>query len=157
MAHYKKEITKWLYILLDKFFLDGAFIDKHAVFSAQEYYGFIRFEDGMSLTEFSLYYNEDRKSNRAFLSHLLKLGYLEKRDDPEDNRKKLLFLTVIGKEEHKRLSEELNQRLESILNELSFNDAVGVLKFISKLNQITVDKFKLEQIEREKELENLPL
>ena len=76
MAHYKKEITKWLYILLDKFFLDGAFIDKHAIFSAQEYYGFIRFEDGMSLTEFSLYYNEDRKSYRAFLSHLIRLVYL---------------------------------------------------------------------------------
>lgn len=156
MAHYKKEITKWLYILLDKFFLDGAFIDKHAVFSAQEYYGLIRFEDGMSLTEFGLYYNEDRKNNRAFLSHLLKLGYIEKRDDPEDNRKKLLFLTALGKEEQEGLSQGLNQRLESILNDLSFNDAVGVLKFISKLNQITVDKFKLEQIQRKKELEKLP-
>ncbi|NLY37199.1 MAG: winged helix DNA-binding protein [Tissierellia bacterium] len=156
MAHYKKEITKWLYILLDKFFLDGAFIDKHAIFSAQEYYGFIRFEDGMSLTEFSLYYNEDRKSNRAFLSHLLRLGYLEKKDDPEDNRKKLLYLTARGKEEQQRLFDGFNHRLESILNELSFNDAVGVLKFISKLNQITVDKFKLEQIEREKEREKLP-
>lgn len=155
MAHYKTEITKWLYILLDKFFLDSAFIDKHADFSAQQYYALIRFEDGMSITEFNLFYNEERKKSRAFLEDLLKLGYLEKRDDPEDHRKKLLFLTIYGKKKQKDLSTQLEKRLEAILNELSVNDAKGVLKFISKLNQITVDKFKLEEIERKKEIEDV--
>lgn len=150
MAPYKKEITKWLFILLDKLFLDGAFIDKHAPFRAQEYYGLIRFEDGMSMTEFSLFYNEERKASRAFLQKLLRGGYIEKQDDPEDHRKKLLFLTPWGREEKERWSRIFDDRLEAILSELSLNDAVGVLKFISKLNQITVDKLKLEEIERNK-------
>lgn len=142
MAHYKKEIIKWLHILLDKFFLDGAFIDKHAKLSAQESYGLIRLEDGMSLTEFSLFYNENRKINQAYLVKLIRLGYIEKKSDSEDKRKKLLYLTPLGEAEKKRLSSLLEAHLESILNDLTYNDSIGVLKFISKINQLTVEKYE---------------
>ncbi len=141
MAHYKKEINKWLYILLDKFFLDGAFIDKHSELNAQECYGLIRLEDGMSLTEFSLFYNESRRVNQAYLMKLTRLAYIEKRPDPEDQRKKLLYLTPRGLEKKEYLAELLEDHLEGILNELTYNDSLGVLKFISKINQLTVEKF----------------
>lgn len=153
MSHYKKEITKWLYILMDKFFLDGAFVGKHSDLNAQESYGLIRFEDGMNLTEFSTYYNENRKKSQAYLNKLIRLGYLEKRDDPEDNRKKLLYLTFNGVEKQNRLALLFSSQLESILNELTYNDSVGVLKFISKVNQLTVDKADLEALDMKKRQE----
>lgn len=150
MAHYKNEITKWSYILLDKFFLDGAFMDKHSLLDPQESYAFLRFEEGMSLTEFSLFYNVERKKSQAFLQSLLRLGLVEKVDDPEDARKKLLYLSPRGKEEQKRLQQTLEAHLDRILSNMSYNDSVGVLKFISKLNQITVEKLTLEELQEKK-------
>ena len=150
MAHYKSEITKWSYILLDKFFLDGAFLDKHSPLDPQESYALLRFEDGMSLTEFSLFYNVERKKSNAFLQTLLRQGLVKKVDDEEDARKKLLFLTPRGLEERERLHQTMEAHLERILNDMTYNDSVGILKFISKLNQITVEKRTLEQLKEKK-------
>ncbi len=150
MAHYKSEITKWSYILLDKFFLDGAFLDKHSLFDPQESYALLRFEDGMSLTEFSLYYNVERKKSTAFLQRLLREGLVKKVDDSEDARKKLLFLTPRGVEEQKRLKETLEAQFDRILGDMTYNDSVGILKFISKLNQMTVEKYKVEDWQEKK-------
>lgn len=148
MAHYKKEITKWSYIVLDKLFLDAAFVNKLSELDAQETYGLLRFEDGMNLTEFSTYYNESRRKSQAYLNKLFRLGYLEKRDDPEDRRRKLLYLTFRGQQEKIRLAEVFDSKLDNILGELTYNDSVGVLKFISKINQLTVAKPDLDDIEK---------
>ena len=52
-------------------------------------------------------------------------------------------MTEKGKRLQAQLLHELEEKMEFILSGLSHNEEVGILKFISKINQLTVEKYKV--------------
>lgn len=145
MPQYNKEIKKWIHILLDKVFFDQAFSDNKSSLSAEEAYIFSRFEDGISPEEFLRFYQTSRKASTRLLNLLLKEKYLEKREDPFDKRKRELYLTEKGKREKERINTILHNTIDMILSDFTVNEETAVLKFVSRINQLTVGKYEVEE------------
>lgn len=143
MPQYNKEIKKWIHILLDKVFFDQSFSDPDSRLSAEEAYIFSRFEDGLSPEEFLRYYQTSRKTSTRLLNFLLKEKYLVKREDPEDKRRRELILTEKGRREKEKLSGIIHETIDMILSDFTVNEEIAVLKFVSRINQLTVDKFEM--------------
>ena len=145
MASYHREIRKWLGILLDKFFLEAAYDPKPLGLSLSQAYVLTQFPDGASLTEYIQFYRVKRSEALSQLDVLIKKGFVEKVEDPADLRRRKLLLTEEGKRLQAHLLHELEEKMEFILSGLSHYEEVGILKFISKINQLTVEKFKVKR------------
>lgn len=68
-----------------------------------------------------------------------------KREDPEDKRRRELILTEKGRREKEKLSGIIHETIDMILSDFTVNEEIAVLKFVSRINQLTVDKFEMPE------------
>lgn len=69
--------------------------------------------DELTMTEIADNINRDRSTVTTLVKKLIKLGYVDSRENPEDRRSSLVFLTKEGKklkEDFKRISYKLFER-----------------------------------------------
>ncbi|MDI9472413.1 MAG: hypothetical protein GX260_00625 [Tissierellia bacterium] len=147
MASYHREIRKWVGILLDKIFLEHAYRPKISDLSLEQAHVLLKFPDGASLTEYTRFYKVKRSEALSLLDSLIRAGYVIKREDPEDLRRRKLFLSEKGERAQEILLRDLEEKMEFLLTGLSHNEEVGILKFISRINQLTVEKFQVRKNE----------
>ncbi|WP_459130176.1 MarR family winged helix-turn-helix transcriptional regulator [Guggenheimella bovis] len=142
MAQYRKEIQKWSSILIDKLFLERSFDLKEPELSVEEAHILHSIEDGMSPAEFYQIYSVNRSKANQLLQKFIQEGYLEKVPLPSDGRKRILLKTEKAERTNSNWEEKTNEILDQILSGLTVNEEKAVLKFISKIYQQTVEKYK---------------
>lgn len=144
MAQYHKELTKWLFILLDKLFLDQAFADPVTRLSAEQLYPLLSLSNELSEADFLRLNKRPRAKAKQLLQEYLKLGLLEKVADETDKRKRKLKLTETGQALKDRVQQIIQNEIDFLLADMSVNEEVAVLKFISRINQLTVGKYEVK-------------
>lgn len=144
MPQYNLEILKWSRILLDKLFIEQAFRDKSTHWPVEKWYPFLKFSDGLTATEFEQCLGQSHAESQRMLQVFIREGLIEKKTHPEDGRKRELFLSPKGKLYQERLKQSLEEKLDYVLKDMTVNEEIAVLKFISKINQLTVDKFAIK-------------
>lgn len=85
----------------------------------------------------------DRGLVTTSTNRLIKKHILEKHQSNEDRRKFYLTLGSKGPELVKAMKHKEDDFLKFVLDEITINDAKAILKFLSKINQTTVDKFEI--------------
>ncbi|BEP27937.1 MarR family winged helix-turn-helix transcriptional regulator [Helicovermis profundi] len=83
----------------------------------------------------------DRGIVTTSLNHLINLNYIIKEKNNEDKRKYNLNFTKEGVNIFNKLSKRRSDTLEFVLKDMSVNEQKTILKFLSKVNQLTVEKF----------------
>lgn len=144
MAQYHKELTKWIGITLDKLFLDQSFADPETKLSAEQLYPLLSLSEGDSEADFLRRNQRPRARSRALLQDYLKAGLVAKVADPDDARKRRLVLTEAGHRLRSRIAQSLNEAIEYVLADMTVNEEIAVLKFISRINQLTVEKYEIK-------------
>ncbi len=144
MAQYNKEIKKWLYIVLDKYIIYNEYKIPELDLSIEEMYILMRWDDGITMSEFLQIYGYERKKGQNILHELMHKRLIEKIKDPQDARKRMLFRTELGKSYEKQLTEGFEKVIDKLLSDLTLNEEKSVLKFISKIYQLTQSKFELK-------------
>jgi hypothetical protein len=144
MAQYHKELTKWILITLDKLFMEQSFADSTSRFSAEQLYPLLKFQDGMTETDFLRLSKRPRAVSRQLLDQYFKAGLITKVPDPNDARKRQLMLSENGMVLKQRIHDSLHEAIEFLLGDMTVNEETAVLKFISRINQLTVEKYEIE-------------
>lgn len=144
MAQYHKELTKWIGITLDKLFLDQSFADPETKLSAEQLYPLLSLSEGDSEADFLRRNQRPRARSRALLQDYLKAGLVAKVADPDDARKRRLVLTETGQRLRTRIAGTLQESIEYVLADMTVNEEIAVLKFISRINQLTVEKYEIK-------------
>lgn len=83
--------------------------------------------------EIGIDYNTLRKE----IYDLENLGLIKRNEDPEDKRRKYIQLTLGGKNQINSLNELMKEKLQFVINNFSVNEEKAVLKFLSRINQLT--------------------
>jgi len=98
--------------------------------------------DGVILTdlrdEFGIDYNKIRKE----ISSLENLALIKRKEDPKDKRRKYIQVTQQGKNRITTLDKLLEDKLQFVINNFSVNEEKAVLKFLSRINQLTLTHSK---------------
>lgn len=144
MPQYNREVHKWSRILLDKLFIEQAFRDKPTQWPMEKWYPFLKFTDGLTGTEFEQCLGQRHAESQRLLHEFMRAGLIEKKVHPEDARKRELFLTVKGRVQQERIRSALQEKMDYVLKDMTVNEEIAVLKFISKINQLTVEKFEIK-------------
>jgi len=124
-AVYKKDDEKALLpkkITLLNFFILKRIDEKNKIISTD-----LRDEIGVD-------YNTIRKE----ICNLENLGLVERNEDPRDKRKKFIQVTEHGKEQIKKVNWLIEDKLQFVINNFSVNEEKAVLKFLSRINQLTL-------------------
>lgn len=87
----------------------------------------------------------DRGVTTTSINRLIKNNMLEKHQDQRDKRKFYVTLGKKGSELIKAMKLKEDDFLKFVLDEITINDAKAILKFLSKINQTTVDKFEVHE------------
>lgn len=145
MAQYHKELTKWMLILLDKLFLDQSFADPMTRLSADQIYPLLSFEGDLTEAEFLRRLQRPRAKSLHLLREYQKLGLLDKLVDETDARKRIFRLSETGEQLRHRIDDTIRQSIDLLLSDMSVNEEIAVLKFISRINQLTVDKYEIKE------------
>ena len=144
MAQYHKELTKWIGITLDKLFLDQSFADPQTKLSAEQLYPLLSLTEGDSEADFLRRNQRPRARSRALLQDYIKAGLVAKQADPEDARRRRLVLTESGQQLRQRIEQALADAIAYVLADMTVNEEIAVLKFISRINQLTVEKYEIK-------------
>jgi DNA-binding MarR family transcriptional regulator len=87
--------------------------------------------------------------NRALvarsLEQLIRQGLIEKQRDFEDNRIQKISLTDQGKSMMAYWKVHEEDYLDFVISDLTVNEQKAVLKFLSRLNQLTVGKYDVQE------------
>lgn len=83
----------------------------------------------------------DRGILATSINRFTSAGYVVKERSKLDKRKFLLYLTDEGKSLCSLLNDLENDELGFILKDMTINEQKAILKFLSRLNQLTVDKY----------------
>lgn len=94
------------------------------------------------VSELMVQMNLSRKSVSAAVSRLQTKGYLERKVDETDKRKVNYGLTVEGERLGQTLKSKEMDYLQFILRETTTNEQKAILKFLSRVNQVTVEKYE---------------
>ncbi len=84
----------------------------------------------------------DRGIFDTLIKNLLARKLIYKEKDEVDKRKAYIGLTDQGKEQvliFKRIEED---SMQFVMNDMSINEQKAILKFLSRINQLTVDKYE---------------
>ncbi|HHT20719.1 MAG TPA: hypothetical protein GXZ74_04700 [Tissierellia bacterium] len=144
MAQYHKELTKWIKITLDKLFMEQSFADPSSRLSAEQIYPLLKFHDGMTEADFLRQNKRPRAKSRQLLQEYFRSGLIEKVADPIDARKRRLVLSDSGRSLRERIEALVDDKIEFLLRDMTVNEEVAVLKFISRINQLTVEKYEIK-------------
>lgn len=124
--------------------MEQSFADPVTRLSAEQIYPLLKFEDGMSEADFLRQHKRPRAKSRQLLNEYHRLGLIEKALDPLDARKRQLILSPSGKDLQQRIDQTLGDKIEYLLKDMTVNEEVAVLKFISRINQLTVEKYEIK-------------
>lgn len=84
--------------------------------------------------EIGIDYNMLRKE----ICNLENLGLIKRNEDPKDKRRRFIQVTELGKEQIKEVNYLLENKLQFVIDNFSVNEEKAVLKFLSRINQLTL-------------------
>jgi DNA-binding MarR family transcriptional regulator len=84
--------------------------------------------------EIGVDYNMIRKE----VCNLEDLGLIERNEDPKDKRRKFIKVTKKGENQIKEMNHLIEEKLQFVINNFSVNEEKAVLKFLSRINQLTL-------------------
>lgn len=148
MAHYEKEILKLVKILLHKLFIydsENFAIQGNKLDIGQlELLSIIALEEGRSMGECQQQFGHSRNIFSSCTKNLLAKGLIVKKPSPKDKRIINFYLTDLGRKVYENADFFEKELLSNILKEFTVNEEKAILKFLSKVNQSTVDKMEIE-------------
>lgn len=86
----------------------------------------------------------DRGIINTIVARLMTHGFVNKEKAQLDKRKAYLSLSETGKLVLERFTASENEALNFVFKDFSINEQKAVLKFLSRVNQLTVDKYSEE-------------
>lgn len=84
--------------------------------------------------EIGIDYNMLRKE----ICNLENLGLIKRNEDPKDKRRRFIQVTELGKKQIKEVNYLLENKLQFVIDNFSVNEEKAVLKFLSRINQLTL-------------------
>jgi len=90
------------------------------------------------IDEIGIDYNKIRKE----ISTLEEKGYIIRKEDPKDKRRKFIQITQSGEKEIDKVTDSIEEKIQFVINNFSVNEEKAVLKFLSRINQLTYDHSK---------------
>lgn len=96
----------------------------------------------MTAQELLKTFQVDRGILNTMISHLISQQLIEKEKDEADKRKIYLSLTEAGRSYAQQLLAVEESALQFVLTDMSVNEQKAVLKFLSRINQLTVEKYE---------------
>ena len=84
--------------------------------------------------EIGIDYNMLRKE----ICNLENLGLIKRNEDPKDKRRRFIQVTERGREQIKEVNHLLENKLQFVIDNFSVNEEKAVLKFLSRINQLTL-------------------
>lgn len=140
MSVYSNEIIQMVNKLLRKktFNSDGGTYNFNDLDLSRYYYlKLINQSDQITLTDISNTLDRPFNDVRKEISLMIKDDYLIKEPMVNDKRKKRLLLTQKGQLELEVFNEDLEEIISFIIKDFSVNEEKAVLKFLSRMNQLT--------------------
>lgn len=105
-------------------------------------------KNGKSTTQELIgFFEVDRGIMTTVVSRLVSLGLIDKVKDDKDRRKTYIYLTDLGEQFYKELEDQEQMALYFVLKDMSINEQKAILKFLSRVNQLTVEKYHLDPTE----------
>lgn len=105
---------------------------------------YIEKHEKVSIAQLADAFKMDRGTMATHLNKCLKNHLLTKRRSDEDKRSFELELTEVGKKVYEEMESREAQMLDFLLKEVTINEEKGILKFLSKITQLTVSKYRIE-------------
>lgn len=97
-------------------------------------------------------FSVDRGIINTIVARLMTQGYVKKERDAADKRKAYLSLTDSGEQCYEMLKELEQTALDFVMKDFSINEQKAVLKFLSRVNQLTVEKYEENEENEEQTL-----
>lgn len=101
----------------------------------------------MTTQELHKSFSVDRGIINTIVARLMTQGLVKKERDELDKRKAYLSLTLQGESLYEVVKEGEKQAVEFVMKDFSINEQKAVLKFLSRVNQLTVGKYEEEVAE----------
>ncbi|MBN2260110.1 MAG: winged helix-turn-helix transcriptional regulator [Clostridiales bacterium] len=95
-----------------------------------------------SMNEWMDYFEIKRIETKKSINRLINNKFLTKEQNLMDKRKVMINVTEKGLDVLKTFDYSEESYLNFILRDMTVNEEKTILKFLSKLNQLTVDKYK---------------
>lgn len=142
---YKKEIEAMIIKLSEKFIKrDKEGFGKNGLaIPFSEIIMLSMIKDGMSIEECLTCFGISRKEANALMRKFLSDGLLDKEKDAIDKRRTNVFLTAKGRGMLESFASERDKVMDVLLEDMTYNEERAVLKFLSKVNQLTVEKYTI--------------
>jgi len=99
--------------------------------------------EAVSIAGITKTFGMDRGLISTYLNKFLKNNILIKVKSEEDKRFFVIELTHIGEKLYKEMMEKEDKILEFLLEDVTINEEKGVLKYLSKITQLTVGKHQV--------------
>lgn len=96
----------------------------------------------LTTQDLHLSFQLDRGIINTIIARLMTQGLLKKQKDEEDKRKAYLSLTEAGQLFYQQFKGVQNDALDFVMKDFSINEQKAVLKFLSRVNQLTVGKYE---------------
>ncbi len=153
--NYKKSILKMVEIIMKKFLeLDRTGIK--GLSSAQslnlsDLLVLMALDKNVKMTTQDLHksFRLDRGIINTIVARLMTQGLVAKEKAQLDKRKAYLSLTEMGRQVLEKFEVSEGEALDFVFKDFSINEQKAVLKFLSRVNQLTVDKYAEEGLEEE--------
>ena len=91
-------------------------------------------QGALSAKEIGDYCIIDKSTTTTLLKKMEKMGYIEKKNDKQDKRALSIQLTTLGLDKAKQVKEICEESNQEILNVLTTNEQVEILRLLKKLN-----------------------
>lgn len=104
-------------------------------FELLEILGFLFRKNGVNQQEIADVIVKDKSSMTYLIDNLEKRGMVERREDQNDRRSKLIYLTEKGRALEKELSPWIHEMYEKATMELNPDDLQVALSLIQKMNE----------------------
>lgn len=90
------------------------------------------------LTELRDEIDIDYNTLRKEILNLERIGLINRTEDPKDKRRRFIKITKHGKKQIKEVNSLIESKLNFVINNFSVNEEKAVLKFLSRINQLTL-------------------
>jgi DNA-binding MarR family transcriptional regulator len=98
--------------------------------------------DNIILTDLKDEVGIDYNTVRKEICNLENSGLIKRIEDSADKRRKFIQVTQLGKDQIKEVNELIEGKLQFVINNFSVNEEKTVLKFLSRINQLTLPHSK---------------
>lgn len=89
--------------------------------------------------------NLSRSAVTAAIGRLVSKGYLLRSQDHKDKRRVIFTLTTEGERVGIILREKEDAHMHFVLRDTTTNEQKAILKFLSRVNQVTVGKYEMDE------------